>query len=71
MDFELLFNVKIKGDGCKSGQKTRSSTNSSLGTSETTPRPRDKPLLKPQPKPHQHWSLELRTSLAGVGTVRY
>jgi hypothetical protein len=36
MDFELLFNVEIKGDGSKSGQQTRSSTNSSLGTSLAT-----------------------------------
>ena len=32
---------------------------------------RSKHLLKPQPLPHQYWVLELRTSLTGVGMVRY
>ena len=32
--------------------------------------PRSKRLLKPPPLPHQHWGLELRTSLTGAGMVR-
>ena len=31
---------------------------------------RSKHLLKPQPLPHQHWGLELRTSLTKAGMVR-
>jgi hypothetical protein len=30
---------------------------------------RSKRLLKPQPLPHQHWGLELRTSLYEFSTV--